>query len=156
MGEKSEVGERITNDCQLVLVKKDERTKYTDCLNALMNYRILRLEEIVDSLIIIISKIIHLAVLLSRKNALFFFGPLQQVTYRLPTVVVVTCMNIEQSCFLFFFTRILKQKITTILASPTAYVLFYYNSQDTGHCFPLRQEKSKRMSLEALIRLANN
>jgi hypothetical protein len=59
-----------------------------------MNYRILRLQEIVDSLIIVISKSIHLAVLLDRKSALFSFGPLQQVTYnRLPTILYVCLLH---------------------------------------------------------------
>ncbi len=59
-----------------------------------MNYRISRLEETVDSLIIIICKIIHLAVLLNRKTALFSFGPLQHVTYTdYQLRVFVTCVS---------------------------------------------------------------
>jgi hypothetical protein len=89
-----------------------------------MNYRILSLQEIVDSLIIVISKSIHLAVLLDRKSALFSFGPLQQVTYnRLPTIrVFVTCMN--SHVFSSFLTRILKQTMRTRCFCPTKVFFF--------------------------------
>jgi hypothetical protein len=45
----------------------------------------------------------------------------------------------EQSCFLFFFDDDIEANDninpSKLFFSPTVYVLFYYNSQDTGHFF---------------------